>query len=281
MKLSITLHEKTGAIPHAFNSSKMATILFDQIIFGPLISRRLGISLGINLLPTDAKVCSFDCLYCECGLNSQHKGGHLPKADIVIKALEEKLKQLKAENVNPDVITFAGNGEPTLHPEFLKIIDETIALRDSWFPGAKVSVLSNATQLDNPDVFEALLKVDNAILKLDSASDETVRMMDRPVLSSFSVEKLVRQLKAFNGRIIIQTMFTRGSWEGVSFDNTTEAEVDAFIGLIKEIKPQSVMVYTIDRETPIKGLEKISLAELNKIASKLRKTTGIPVSVAG
>ena len=259
----------------------MPTILFDEIIFGPIHSRRLGISLGINLLPINGKVCSFDCLYCECGLNSQHKGGRLPKAEEVIMSLEQKLKQLKSENITPDVITFAGNGEPTLHPEFSKIIDETIVLRDSWFPKAKVSVLSNATQLDKPEVFNALLKVDNAILKLDSAFDETIRMMDRPVSKSYSVKKLVSQLKAFNGKLIIQTMFLRGSWEGTTFDNTTEVEVDALIELIKDINPQSVMVYTIDRETPVKGLVKIPLAELNKIASKFRKTTRIQVSVAG
>jgi wyosine [tRNA(Phe)-imidazoG37] synthetase (radical SAM superfamily) len=259
----------------------MSTILFDEIIFGPLRSRRLGISLGINLLPIKGKVCSFDCLYCECGLNSQHKGGRLPKADDVIKALEEKLRQLKIDKVTLDVITFAGNGEPTLHPDFAKIIDETIILRDILFPKTKVSVLSNATQLDNQKVFNALLKVDNAILKLDSAFDETTRIMDRPVSTTFSVTTLLRQLKSLHGKLIIQTMFTRGSYEGTSFDNTTETEVNALIELIDEIRPQSVMVYTIDRETPVKGLEKITVGELNKIASKIRRKTGISVSVSG
>jgi wyosine [tRNA(Phe)-imidazoG37] synthetase (radical SAM superfamily) len=259
----------------------MSTILFNEIVFGPIHSRRLGISLGINLLPVNGKVCSFDCLYCECGLNKQHKGGHLPKADEVIKALEEKLKKLKTDKVYPDVITFAGNGEPTLHPEFSRIIDETIALRNSLFPKAKVSVLSNATQLDNADVFKALLKVDNAILKLDSASDLTVRLIDRPVSSSYSVKKIVEQLISFKGKLIIQTMFVRGSWEGNTFDNTTDVEVSALIEIIDKIKPESVMVYTIDRETPVKSIEKISLAELNRIASKIRRKTGISVSVAG
>ena len=258
----------------------MATILFDEIIFGPIRSRRLGVSLGINLLPTNGKICSFDCLYCECGLNSQHKGGRMPKAVEVIKKLEEKLRQLKAEKVVPDVITFAGNGEPTMHPDFNWIIDETIALRNSLCPKAKVCVLSNATQLENKKVFDALLKVDQAILKLDSASDETTRIMDRPVNAKFSVRSHVDKLKSLEGRLIIQTMFTRGSYEGLSFDNTTIPEVDALIEFLNEIKPESVMVYTIDRETPVKGLDKITPVELNKIAARIRKKTGLSVSVS-
>ena len=259
----------------------MATILFDQIVFGPVHSRRLGTSLGINLLPPNGKLCSFDCLYCECGLNSQHKGGLIPKAEDVKTALEAKLKFLKSKKITPDVITFAGNGEPTLHPEFSRIIDDTIALRDAWFPGAKISVLSNATQLHKPEVHKALLKVENPILKLDSSFNETVHILDRPVSSTYTVEKVVEQLKSFNGRLIIQTMFIRGRYEGKFFDNTTETEVDALIKIISEIAPESVMVYTIDRETPISTLQKISLKELNQIASKIRKITGFPVSVAG
>lgn len=259
----------------------MPTILFDEIIFGPVKSRRLGVSLGINLLPVNGKVCSFDCLYCECGLNHQHKGGKLPGAEEVISALRTKLAKLKEEKITPDVITFAGNGEPTLHPDFLKIMEETIALRNEWFPKAKVSVLSNSTTLDKPDVFKALKLVDNAIMKLDSAFDETVRKMDRPVHSSYKVSNIVENLKAFEGNVIIQTMFTRGSYNGESFDNTTSAEVHALVDLYKDINPESVMIYTLDRDTPVDSLEKISLTELNKFAAIIRKATGKHVSVAG
>lgn len=259
----------------------MATILFEEIIFGPLKSRRLGNSLGINLLPLHGKLCSFDCLYCECGLNAQHKTGRLPKADEVKQALEEKLKKLQLEGEKLDVITFAGNGEPTLHPDFEHIIDDTIALRNHYFPKAKVSVLSNATQLDKPSIFSALLKVENPILKLDSAFDETVRILDRPNSSSYSIRKQVEKMKTFKGKLIIQTLFIRGKYEGQSFDNTTEQEVTAWIELIREIAPESVMIYAIDRETPVTGLEKITLKELKDIAKRLKDETGISVSVAG
>jgi len=259
----------------------MATILFEDIIFGPIHSRRLGTSLGVNLLPIKGKLCSFDCLYCECGLNAKSKSGSLPKAEEVKLALEAKLIQLNAEGTLLDVITFAGNGEPTLHPDFDHIIDGTIILRNKYFPKAKVSVLSNATQLDKPKILSALLKVDNAILKLDSAFDETVQILDRPVSSSFSIKQLVEKLKTLKGKLIIQTLFTRGAYEGHVFDNTTDAEVTAWIKLIHEIAPESVMIYAIDRETAVAGLEKISIKELKNIARRLKEETGIDVSVAG
>lgn len=260
----------------------MATKLFNEIVFGPIHSRRLGISLGINLSPLYGKSCTFDCLYCECGLNSQHKGGGiLPKAEEVQKALEARLIQIKAKGIVPDVFTFSGNGEPTLHPDFGLIIDETIVLRNRYFPKAKVSVLSNATQLDRPDVVSALLKVENPILKLDSAFDETARILDRPISSSYTIRHQVDRMKTFKGNLIIQTLFTKGEYEGKSFDNTTETEVSAWIELIREIAPKSVMIYAIDRETAVKGLVKISVKELESIAKKLKEQTGIPVSVAG
>ncbi len=258
----------------------MSTILFDEIVFGPIKSRRLGISLGINLLPVNGKVCSFDCLYCECGLNEAFKGGRLPKTSEVLEALEAKLILLQKEQITPDVITFAGNGEPTMHPDFPLIIDKTIELRDRFFPNAKVSVLSNATGLDKPTTFEALLKVDNAILKLDSAFDDTIRILDRPNSSAYTVRKQVDRMKAFKGKLIIQTLFTRGQYQGQTFDNTTEKEVSAWIGLIQEIQPESVMIYAIDRETAVQDVFKVPLKELRDIAKRVKTETGIPVSVA-
>jgi len=259
----------------------MATILFDEIIFGPIKSRRLGVSLGINLLPVNGKVCSFDCLYCECGLNEAFKGGRLPKTAEVLEALEAKLISMQKENTIPDVITFAGNGEPTMHPDFSIIIDKTIELRDRFFPNAKVSVLSNATGLDKPSIFEALLKVDNAILKLDSAIDETVRILDRPTSKDYTVRHQVDRMKAFKGKLIIQTLFTKGQYKGQSFDNTTEEEVSAWIDLMQEIAPESVMIYAIDRETAVQGISKVTLKVLRDIAKRVKDETGIHVSVAG
>ena len=259
----------------------MSTILFDEIVFGPIKSRRLGVSLGINLLPVNGKVCSFDCLYCECGLNEAFKGGRLPKTAEVLEALETKLISLQKEHITPDVITFAGNGEPTMHPDFSHIIDKTIELRDRFFPNAKVSVLTNATGLDKPTIFQALLKVDNAILKLDSAFDETIRILDRPTSNAYTVRQQVDRMKAFKGKLIIQTLFTRGQYQGQSFDNTTEEEVSAWIDLIQEIQPESVMIYAIDRETAVQGVAKVSLQELRAIAKRVKTETGIYVSVAG
>lgn len=255
-------------------------ILFDQIIFGPVKSRRLGVSLGVNLLPVDAKICSFDCIYCECGFNTTMKESPLPTRQQVYDTLEAKLKEMVAANELPDVITFAGNGEPTLHPQFEGVIDDTIALRDRYCPSAKVSVLSNSTRMHKPSIFNALLKVDNNILKFDSAFDSTLQLLDRPVGKQITVRWQIEQFKKFEGNLIIQTMFLRGNVNGTIIDNTTEVEVDAWIHALKEINPKQVMIYTIDRETPTKGLEKISLDDLNKIAEKV-KAAGFEVSVAG
>lgn len=255
-------------------------ILFDQIIFGPVKSRRLGVSLGVNLLPVDAKICSFDCIYCECGFNTTMKESPLPTRQQVYESLELKLQQMLAAGELPDVITFAGNGEPTLHAQFEGIIDDTIALRDKYCPNSKVSVLSNSTRTHKPSIFAALKKVDMNIMKLDSAFDETVRRLDRPVGKTFTVRWLIEQLKKFEGNLIIQTMFLRGEVDGEVLDNTTDREVDAWIEALKEVNPRQVMIYTIDRETPTLGLQKVSIDELERIADKAR-AAGFDVSTAG
>lgn len=254
-------------------------ILFDQIIFGPIKSRRLGISLGVNLLPVDAKICSFDCIYCECGFNTTMKESPIPTRQQVQDTLAAKLAEMVADGEIPDVITFAGNGEPTLHPEFEGIIDDTIALRDQFCPSAKVSVLSNSTKVHKPHIFRSLLKVDNNILKFDSAIDATIQAMDQPVGKLITVQWLVEQLKKFEGRLIIQTMFLRGESKGRMVDNTTDEEVSAWIAALREIHPKQVMIYTIDRETPTSGLEKISPDEMNAIAARVREA-GFDVSVS-
>ncbi len=259
----------------------MATFLFDKIIFGPVKSRRLGISLGINLLPTDSKVCSFDCVYCECGRNPKKytKKVTLPARSEVKEKLEAMLIKMVAEKQLPDVITFAGNGEPTLHPEFAGIINDTIELCKKYTPKARVAVLSNATMLHKKPVFDALLKIDDNIQKLDSAFEETIKLMDCPN-DSFDLNRVVQQLAAFRGKVIIQTMFVRGTVEEQRIDNTTDREIEAWIQLLQIINPSQVMIYTIDRDTPVNTLEKISLNELNSIAKRIR-TLGFTVHVSG
>ncbi len=255
-------------------------ILFDQIIFGPIKSRRLGLSLGVNLLPIDSKICSFNCIYCECGFNTTMKEFPMPTREQVKEILSVKLQQMAQTGEIPDVITFAGNGEPTLHPEFEGIIDDTIKLRDSYCPTARVSVLSNSTQIHKPQVFSALKKVDNNILKFDSAIDSTMKLIDQPSGKQITVTWLIDNLKNFEGKLIIQTMFLRGDYQGEKIDNTTDIEVDAWLDALEEIQPEQIMIYSIDRDTPVKNLEKISEKELNLIATKAKKK-GFNVSVAG
>lgn len=259
----------------------MATFLFDQIIFGPIKSRRLGVSLGVNLLPTDSKVCSFDCIYCECGWTPRKrvKKAVLPSQELVRQKLEEKLSEMIGNNELPDVITFAGNGEPTLHPEFEGIIDDTIEIRNRLTPNAKIAVLSNATMLHKPSVVRALLKVDDNIQKLDSAFEDTVRKIDCPA-SNFRLNEVVENLKSFNGKVIIQTLFLKGNFKNEIIDNTTEEELTEWLKLVAEIKPSQVMIYTIDRDTPALGLEKVKLEDLQKIAERVREI-GFQVQVSG
>lgn len=261
----------------------MSTVLYQDIIFGPVHSRRLGLSLGINLLPLQRKYCTFDCVYCECGLGDMKGGKKLPTADQLEAALRDRLEEMRAQGQCPDVLTFAGNGEPTLHPDFPEIVERVRQVRDDFFPTAKISVLSNATQISRPEIHQALLRVDNNILKLDSAFQETMHQMNRPWRKEFSVTGLVENLKSFKGRLIIQTMFLKGEYQGHSFDNTTDREVEAWIKLVTEIAPASVMIYSLDREAPVSTLEKIPAATLRQIAGRLQsalKASGLDVTVS-
>ena len=258
----------------------MGTFLFDKIIFGPVKSRRLGVSLGINLLPADRKICSFDCIYCECGRTLKEKQrAELPPAELVREKLMEKLTEMAGRNQTPDVITFAGNGEPTLHPDFDRIIDDTLFLRDTLAPEARIAVLSNATLLHREKVFNALLKVDDNIQKIDSAFEETIRRIDIPH-SNFRLEKVVENLVRFQGKVTIQTMFIRGSFNGLPVDNTTSEEVEKWIELLHIIRPGRVMIYTIERDTPVETLEKVPVQDLNRIAARVRNA-GFEVQVSG
>ena len=260
----------------------MQTVLFHETIFGPIHSRRLGSSLGVNLSPVDGKVCSFDCLYCEAGYNAQGPGkSGLPPREEVARLLEAKLRQLKESGAPLDVITFSGNGEPTMHPDFGGIIDDTIALRDKYFPDVKISVLSNSTRLKSQDVVGALRRVDNNILKLDSAIASTVEAIDRPVGQSYNVDEVIDLLAGFGKQAIIQTMITRGTHDGNVVDNSTDAEIDALIAAYKRIQPGSIMIYTIDRPTPERSLQRVPREELDRIAARITAATSIPVSVSG
>ena len=253
----------------------MSTVIYPSPIFGPIHSRRLGLSLGINLLPADGKVCTFDCLYCECGFNSNHRPQQpMPTREAVAEALEQRLQTMTAEGRLPDVLTFAGNGEPTCHPHFAEIIDDTIQLRDRYCPEAKVSVLSNSTMIHRKAVHDALLKVDNNILKLDTIDPQFINKVDRPA-GTYDVELIVRRLKAFHGHVIIQTMFLKG--DGI--DNTTDDYVNPWLEAVKDIAPQQVMIYTIDRETPDLSLRKATHEELDAIRDRVI-AAGIPCTAS-
>ncbi len=271
----------------------MSTVIYPSPIFGPIHSRRLGVSLGVNLMPSDGKICTFNCIYCECGFNEDHRPKtRRPTRAEVAEGLEAKLKEMNSDGVRPDVLTFAGNGEPCGHPDFDGIIDDTIALRDKYCPAAKVSVLSNSTYILRQKVHDALMKVDNNILKLDTVSPEYIRNVDRPTYPTYDVRKIIEGMRAFNGHAIIQTMFMHGSFnaadpqgddnaEGLPIDvsNTSEEFVEPWLDAVKHIQPQEVMVYTIDRETPDHNLKKATREELDAIRDRVL-ALGIPCTAS-
>jgi wyosine [tRNA(Phe)-imidazoG37] synthetase (radical SAM superfamily) len=251
----------------------MSRIHFHETIFGPIHSRRLGISLGINLLPTYYKYCTFNCVYCECGWTEA-----LPedKAEFVSAAktlslLEKRLIELQAEGIAPHSFTLAGNGEPTVHPEFDKIVEGTLQLRNKYFPQARLSVLSNASMIWRPSIMESLKKLDNNIQKLDAGTEGMFQKINQPKVP-ITLREIVDNLKHFNGKVTIQTLFLRGELNGITIDNTSEEEVTAWLDLIREINPKRVMLYSIERKTPINNLEKISKSELARIAARVEKT---------
>ncbi len=258
----------------------MGTFLFNSTVFGPVFSRRLGSSLGINLLPNTKKVCTFNCIYCECGLTGKNTGNaKLPERNLVKDLLEKRLTVANKNGEHIDTITFAGNGEPTMHPQFDGIIDDVILLRDKYLSHAKIAVLSNATRIDDKKVFESLQKIDLNILKLDSLVEETINIINCP-LSNYSLKKTLDGLKKFNRNLIIQTMFFRGLYHGNYIDNTTQTQLGLWKDAVKDIHPKSVMIYTLARDTPYNGLEKISEQELQNIAQLIREM-GIDTMVSG
>lgn len=248
----------------------MGGFLFDDIIFGPVRSRRLGISLGVNLLPIDYKFCTFDCIYCECGWTTKAgKKVELPTRAEIQKRLESVLLKRKEDQLPIDSITFAGNGEPTIHPDFAGIIDDTIRLRDLYFPNALITVLSNASLIKNEKIIAALLKTDKNILKLDAGTETTFQAINQPI-GNLKLNQVVDYLKKFDGKLIVQTLFVQGYDQHEGIDNTTEQEVNAWLKLLREIKPQSVMLYPIERETPESSIRKVSEKTLLAIAEKVK-----------
>ena len=254
----------------------MSTIIYPSPIFGPVNSRRLGVSLGVNLMPADGKVCTFDCIYCECGFNADFRPTlKRPTREEVKEGLEKVLKQRHEDSLPLDVITFAGNGEPTAHPNFKGIVEDTIQLRSQYFPKAEISVLSNSTFIHKEEVREALMLIDNNILKLDTVDQEYIKKLDRPQQPFYNVQEIIKNMKLFNGHIIIQTMFLQGD----GMDNTGEHYVAPWLETVKDINPEKVMVYTIDRETPDKKLEKASRETLDSIKARV-EALGIPCSAS-
>lgn len=248
----------------------MSTFLFDDIVFGPVNSRRFGISLGINLLPVGYKFCTFNCIYCECGwtFKADPKKHPLPKREEIYNRLNEVLDEMKMQEKAPDNITFAGNGEPTIHPHFAEIIDDTISLRDRYFPSTEITVLSNSTMLHKESVFEALNKIENNVLKLDTVNEDTFQSLNLPYANT-SLYTIIENIKRFSGNQVIQTLFIRGRYDNKIIDNTTDKEINPWLKVLKKINPKYVMLYPIDRDTPASELEKISKDELDKIAERV------------
>lgn len=264
----------------ATNVIIMSTVIYPSPIYGPIHSRRLGISLGINLMPADGKVCTFDCIYCECGYNKDRRPTlPRPTREEVARKLEAKLVEMQRDGLKPDVLTFAGNGEPTGHPHFPEIIEDTIRLRDQYCPQAQVSVLSNSTFIYKSAVRDALMKVDNNILKLDTVDPAYINKVDRPVNPAYDVKEIIDHLKSFHGHVIIQTMFMKGTMDGEDVDDTGEEFVGPWLEAVQKIAPMEVMIYTIDRETPDHDLQKASPEQLNAIRDRVI-AMGIPCTAS-
>ncbi|MBX7152716.1 radical SAM protein [bacterium] len=248
--------------------------LHPTTIYGPVHSRRLGPSLGINLLPGKRKVCNFECIYCECGWTDTAIKDNLPTASEFGTSCENKLKSMKESGEILNYISFAGNGEPTMHPEFDTIIDMTLKLRRQYYPAARIAVFSNATRLHQPQIFNALKKIDDRILKLDAGTERMFQLIDMPD-KGITLDSVIKNLSKLDGDVTIQTMFLRGEFRGAVIDNTTDHEIDAWIGRLKDIHPKMVMLYSLDRQPSAENLQKISKTELKVIEQKVI-AAGIP-----
>ncbi|GHT73625.1 radical SAM protein [Bacteroidia bacterium] len=256
----------------------MATFLFQDVVFGPIHSRRLGASLGVNLLPNNSKWCNYNCIYCECGWNTPAPQPHtIPDLPTISAALEQRLRTLREEHKLPDAITFSGNGEPTLHAQFADIIAATIALRNQYAPQTKICVLTNATNIGKKNIGDALRKVDVTMLKLDAGNDEMLQTINQPQIK-ISVQELVKNMQDFGERLTIQTMFLQGKINGKIIDNSQENEVYNWLQHIKILRPHQVVLYSLDRATPADHLQKIPTQRLLEIAQQVQQL-GIKAAV--
>ena len=250
----------------------MATFLWSDIVFGPIQSRRVGTSLGVNLLPVNGKLCSFDCIYCECGSlagGAPKKDRRMPGFKEVSDAMSRRFKELYDEGVKIDSISFTGNGEPTLNKDFPEIVDKTVELRDKFFPSAVISVFSNSTTLEKRGVFDALMKIDNRIMKVDCCDEQLLAVVNRP-LGVFSLERVLKNLERFNGDFILQTMFFKGAVDGCEFDLTSPQLVEGWMEIVRRLRPSKILAYSLDRDTPVAGLMKIPRERLQEITAPLR-----------
>ncbi|MBR1514568.1 MAG: radical SAM protein [Bacteroidales bacterium] len=248
----------------------------EEVVFGPIRSRRLGSSLGINLLPEKGKLCNFDCIYCECGWNKDgREDAKLPTAEEVRKALETKLQECQSNQIAIDSITFSGDGEPTINPEFPQIIDDTIRLRDQYYPDSKITVLSNATRAHRPEIFAALCKVDNPTMKIDAPTNALVEKINHPA-PGYDVNRVVEALKQFDGDFILQTMFLKSK----DFDSSSPEVLNGWMDIVRTLKPREIMVYTIDRPTPEEGLQKFTVDEMHQLVQPLTEE-GFVIQIKG
>ena len=245
----------------------MSTFLWESIAFGPIHSRRLGQSLGINLMPVDEKICTFNCLYCECGwtLEKNLNAREPYPLETVMDAVEHKLADCRAHGTPVDSLTFSGNGEPTLYPWFDQVIDRLIVLRDKYYPQAVITCLSNATQLFRPEIITALQRIENPMLKLDAGTQAMLNTVNAPIVP-VDIEQVTDQLCTFNGNLVIQTLFFSGEREGRAFD----PEWSQWLARIRRIRPKRIVIYSLDRETPALDLHKFDKAYLDGIVAKLR-----------
>ena len=251
-------------------------MLREEVVFGPIHSRRLGSSLGINLLPVNGKICNFDCIYCECGCNKDgREDTRIPSAKEVRDALMQKLISLSEQKVVIDSITFSGDGEPTLNPEFAEIIDITLQLRDQFYPEARISVLSNATRVDKPEILEALKKVDNPIMKIDAPTNELIAKINRPT-GEYDIKRVVESLRGFDGNFILQTMFLKSD----DFDSSAPQVLNGWMNIVRALHPREIMVYTIDRPTPQEGLKKFTPEEMRHLVAPIIQE-GFQVQIKG